>query len=134
METNYPSTPPSNGSDKSSGAKSTYGEMRPNPARPPQRSAASLRAELASLKSDLDALVNRAPNLSDDELAQAHARLLQEFSSIRYAAKGFATEAGRQLNKGVETTTEYVKEKPGQAIAAAAGLGLVLGLLFKRRG
>jgi ElaB/YqjD/DUF883 family membrane-anchored ribosome-binding protein len=133
METNYSSIPP-NGSDPSTGAKNAYGEAKTGSSRSaPQRSAASLRAELASLKSDLDALVNRAPNLSDDELAQAHARLLQEFSSIRYAAKGFATEASRQLNKSVESTTEYVKEKPGQAIAAAAGVGLLLGLLFKRR-
>jgi len=97
------------------------------------RSAASLRTELSSLKSDLDALVNRSASLSDEELIQAHAQLMSKFSTMRYAAKGIATEAGRQLNRGVETTTTYVKDKPMQSVAVAVGTGLLLGLLFKRR-
>lgn len=98
-----------------------------------QRTAASLRSELSSLKDDLDALVNRAPSLSDDELAQAHRQLMAKFSSVRYAAKGIADQASRQLNRSMETTTEYVKDKPMQSVALAVGTGLVLGMLFKRR-
>jgi ElaB/YqjD/DUF883 family membrane-anchored ribosome-binding protein len=98
-----------------------------------QKSAATLRSELSSLKSDLDALVSRAPSLSDDELSQAHARLMAQFSSLRYAAKGIASEASRQINRGVETTTEYVKDRPMQSVAVAVGTGLLLGLLFNRR-
>jgi ElaB/YqjD/DUF883 family membrane-anchored ribosome-binding protein len=97
------------------------------------RSAASLRTELSSLKSDLDALVNRSASLSDEELAQAHAQLMTKFSTMRYAAKGIANEAGRQLNRGVETTSTFVKDKPMQSVAVAVGTGLLLGLLFKRR-
>lgn len=98
-----------------------------------QPSAASLRTELSSLKSDLDALVNRSASLSDEELIQAHAQLMTKFSTMRYAARGIATEAGRQLNRGVATTTTYVKDKPVQSVAVAVGTGLLLGLLFKRR-
>jgi len=97
------------------------------------RSAASLRTELSSLKSDLDALVNRSASLSDEELAQAHAQLMTKFSTMRYAARGIANEAGRQLNRGVETTSTFVKDKPMQSVAVAVGTGLLLGLLFKRR-
>ena len=85
------------------------------------------------MKNDLDALVNRAPNLSDDELAQAHRQLMAKFSSVRYAAKGIADQATQQFNRGMETTTEYVKDKPMQSVALAVGTGLLLGLLFKRR-
>lgn len=129
METNPSSTPSANGSDQATTSKGVYGEAKSTA----QRTAASLRSELSSLKSDLDALVNRAPSLSDDELSQAHARLMAQFSSLRYAAKGIASEASRQLNRGVETTTEYVKDRPIQAVAVAAGAGLLLGMLFKRR-
>ncbi|WP_225984687.1 DUF883 family protein [Noviherbaspirillum aerium] len=97
------------------------------------RSAASLRTELSSLKSDLDALVNRSPNLSDEELVQAHAQLMAKFGTMRYAAKGIATEASRQFNRGMETTSTYVKDKPMQSVAMAVGTGLLLSLLFKRR-
>ncbi|MEC4719574.1 DUF883 domain-containing protein [Noviherbaspirillum sp. CPCC 100848] len=98
-----------------------------------QPSAATLRTELSSLKSDLDALVNRSASLSDEELVQAHAQLMTKFSTMRYAARGIATEAGRQINRGVETTTTYVKDKPVQSMAVAVGAGLLLSLLFKRR-
>ncbi|RJF99082.1 DUF883 family protein [Noviherbaspirillum saxi] len=121
------------GSDKAAAAmqsaKGTYNEIKGVA----QKSAASLRSDLSSLKNDLDSLVNRSSSLSDDELAQAHAQLMAKFSSVRYAAKGIATEASRQLNRGMETTTEYVKDKPMQSVAVAVGTGLLLGLLFKRR-
>jgi ElaB/YqjD/DUF883 family membrane-anchored ribosome-binding protein len=139
MDTTNTSTPTTatgttgNGSDRPSTAaqstRSTFGEMRGAT----QRSAATLRSELSSLKNDLDALVNRSASMSDDELTQAHAQLMAKFSSVRYAAKGIASEATRQLNRGMETTTEYVKDKPMQSVAVAVGTGLLLGLLFKRR-
>jgi len=124
---------PGNGSDTMSTAsqatRGTMNEMKGTT----QRSAATLRSELSSLKNDLDALVNRSASMSDDELTQAHTQLMAKFSSVRYAAKGIASEATRQLNRGMETTTEYVKDKPMQSVAVAVGTGLLLGLLFKRR-
>lgn len=133
METNPTTSTTGNGSDKASTAmqsiKGTMNELKGAT----QKSAASLRSDLSSLKSDLDSLVNRSSSLSDDELAQAHAQLMAKFSSVRYAAKGIANQASQQLNRGMETTTEYVKDKPMQSVAVAVGTGLLLGLLFKRR-
>lgn len=133
METTSTSTITGNGSDKASSAtaaaKGLFGEAKGSA----QRMAASLRSELSNLKNDLDSLVTRAPSLSDEELAQAHSQLMAKFSSVRYAAKGIASQATRQLNRSVETTTEYVKDKPMQSVAVAVGTGLLLGLLFKRR-
>jgi len=130
MDTNISSTSATgNTSTAATAAKGAYNEIKGNV----QRSAASLRSELSSLKNELDSLVNRSASLSDDELTQAHAQLMAKFSSVRYAAKGIASEASRQLNRGVETTTEYVKDKPMQSVAVAVGTGLLLGMLFKRR-
>lgn len=134
METTTTSTPiTGNGSDRVT-STATQGSSRGifGETRGAQRSAASLRSELSSLKNDLDALVNRSASMSDDELIQSHAQLMAKFSSVRYAAKGIASEATRQLNRGMETTTEYVKGKPMQSVAVAVGTGLLLGLLFKR--
>jgi ElaB/YqjD/DUF883 family membrane-anchored ribosome-binding protein len=132
MDTNFSSPTTTNGSDKVSAsagiARGAYNETRGMA----KRTAASLRSELSNLKNDLDSLVNRAASLSDDELSQAHTQLMAKFSSVRYAAKGIASEASRQLNRGVETTTEYVKDKPMQSVAVAVGTGLLLGMLFKR--
>ncbi|MGE5622798.1 MAG: glycine zipper domain-containing protein [Bacillota bacterium] len=131
METTNLST--GNGSDKMSSAGSAAKTMYSDAKGSAQRVGATLRSELSSLKNDLDALMSRAPSLSDDELSQAHTQLMAKFSSMRYAAKGLANEASRQFNRGMESTTEYVKDKPMQSLAVAAGAGLLLGLLFKRR-
>jgi len=133
MDTNTTTTTTGNGSDKASAAmQSARGTMNEIKGAA-QKSAASLRSDLSSLKSDLDSLVNRSSSLSDDELAQAHAQLMAKFSSVRYAAKGIANQASQQFNRGMETTTTYVKDKPMQSVAVAVGTGLLLGLLFNRR-
>jgi len=133
MDTDLTSQKSGNGSEKMAAAaqavRGTANEIKGAA----QRTAASLRSDLSSLKNDLDSLVNRSSSLSDDELQQAHAQMMAKFSSMRYAAKGLATEATRQLNRGMETTTEYVKDKPMQSVAVAVGTGLLLGLLFNRR-
>jgi ElaB/YqjD/DUF883 family membrane-anchored ribosome-binding protein len=133
METTYSSQSTGNGSDKasaaSSAAKDTYSDFK-GAAR---RTSEQLRSELSNLKNDLDALVSRSSSLTDEELSQAHAQMMAKFSSMRSAAKGMATEASRQLNRGMETTTEYVKDKPMQSVAVAVGTGLLLGMLFGRR-
>jgi ElaB/YqjD/DUF883 family membrane-anchored ribosome-binding protein len=43
-----------------------------------------------------------------------------------------AGQAQEQLNRGVDMTSEYVKERPMQAVAIAAGIGLVLGAITRR--
>jgi ElaB/YqjD/DUF883 family membrane-anchored ribosome-binding protein len=140
MDTTYSTTSTANGSDKSSAnsataktatndVKSTMNDMKGTA----QRTGAALRSELSNLKNDLDSLVSRSTSMSDEELNQAHAQMMAKFSSMKSAAKGIATEASRQLNRGMETTTEYVKDKPMQSVAVAVGAGLLLGLLFNRR-
>ncbi len=98
-----------------------------------RRSSGSLRDDLSSMKENLDSLVGRAESMSDQELSEAHSRMMSQFSSMRHAARGMASEATRQLNRSVDVTTDYVKDKPMQSVAVAAGLGLAIGMLFMRR-
>ncbi len=142
MNANYPSTSSQNlgdatttdvtgsfGDTLQSTAPNTYSERQGST----QGMGASLRTELSNLKSDLDALLSRATNLSEAELRQEHARLMAKFGSLRSAAKGMAVEANRQFSRGVEVSTDYVKDKPLQSVAVATGVGLVLGMLFRSR-
>lgn len=125
----YVNTTSGNGTTGAGTTHTTYGGGKAAS----RRTAETLRAELSMLKSDLDALVSRAASLSDDELTRAHAQMMAKFSSVRYAARGFADQASRQLNRSVETTHQYVKERPMQSVGIAVGTGLLLGLLFSRR-
>lgn len=92
----------------------------------------NLRGDLADLKKDLDALLAKASTLTDRELRDARDRLLERFGTMRVAAQDMAGQAQEQLNRGVDMTSEYVKERPMQALAIAAGIGLVLGAITRR--
>ena len=95
-------------------------------------STGDLRRDLADLKKDLDALLGKASTLTDRELRDARDRLLARFGTMRVAAQDMAGQAQEQLNRGVDMTSEYVKERPMQAVAIAAGIGLVLGAITRR--
>ena len=96
------------------------------------QSGKSMRDELSDMKSDLDALISKASGLSDRELKMARDQLMSKFGSMRHRARDMADQASQQLNQGMDVTTDYVKEKPLQSVAMAAGLGLLIGALLRR--
>ena len=132
MSANFPSGTSDNGAEPVSRGGSTARTVSED-RQPARHSAESLRSDLSNLKTDLDMLLSRAGNLSERELSEAYARMMTKFSSMRFAAKGIAAEAGRQLNQGVDLTSDYVKAKPLQSVALATGIGLLLGMLMTRR-
>jgi ElaB/YqjD/DUF883 family membrane-anchored ribosome-binding protein len=71
-------------------------------------------------------------SLSENELREARDRIVARFSSMRFAAKGIAEQAGRQLSQGREVTADYVRDKPLQSVALAAGVGMLIGALLRR--
>lgn len=109
-----------------------------------------VRSELLDLKSDLDTLMSRASSLSDHELHDAKTKMMAKFGSMQQSAKNMASRASQrasdarlqlnqrasdakvQLNQGVETTTQYIQERPLQSVAIAAGVGFLLGALLRR--
>jgi ElaB/YqjD/DUF883 family membrane-anchored ribosome-binding protein len=95
-------------------------------------SGPALREELADMKRDLDALIARASTLSDRELSRARDQLISRFASMRRAAKGMADDARQQLDRSVDVTSDYVREKPFQSVAIAAAAGMLLGALLRR--
>lgn len=94
--------------------------------------ATGLREELTHLKNDLDALMSHASTLTESELREARDRMMARFSSMRYSARGMAAQAGRQFSQGKDMTVDYVRDKPLQSVAIAAGAGLLLGMLMRR--
>lgn len=109
-----------------------------------------VRSELLNLKSDLDTLMSRASSLSDRELHDARDKMMAKFGAMQASAKDMASRASQkaaearqqfnqkasdakvQLNQGVDVTTEYIKERPLQSVAIAAGVGFLLGALLRR--
>ena len=94
---------------------------------------AELARQIAALRADLEAL---ATSLGD--LAQGKASSLLDQLHGRVAELGGTVEAS-MMDKlaGAEATfdgvTDYARRKPLHALAIAAGVGMVLGLLFGRK-
>ncbi len=132
MEPTYPTTgSESTGLHKSGSSTGSTGESGVSSHAPASRTA-RLRDELSILKSDLDALMSHASTLNEHELQEARDRILARFSSMRYAARGIAEQATRQFSHGRDMTVDYVKDKPLQSVALAAGLGLLIGTILRR--
>lgn len=93
----------------------------------------ALRQELGQLKSELDTLVSHAATLSERELGEAYQLLLARFQTYRSKAKDMASNAGQQFNQQMDVTKEKVKENPVQSVAIAAGAGMLMGLVMRRR-
>jgi ElaB/YqjD/DUF883 family membrane-anchored ribosome-binding protein len=128
METNYPGS----GSEASGLHKDREASASIGGAGSAGGKATRMRDELSTLKSDLDALMSHASTLDDHELREARDRILARFSSMRYAARGIADQAGRQFSQGRDITADYVRDKPIQSVAIAATVGLLLGALMRR--
>lgn len=136
MSSDYPSGTSDNGATAAGGIGSTgmYGGATRTLSSDDmsQETGADVREELSALKADLDELMSRASSMSDTQMREARDRLMERFESLRYSAQGFADQAGEQLQQGVDMTADYVKEKPLQSVAIAAGVGLLLGALLRR--
>lgn len=108
----------------------TFGTEQPSDA---GSSKPSLREEMAQFKSELDVLISHASSLSERELGEAYSKLMTRFQNYRAKAADMASTAQEQLNHGVDVACEHVKEKPMQSMAIAAGAGMLMGLVMRRR-
>lgn len=88
--------------------------------------------EMSKLKADLDDLIARVPSLSEMDLNAAKEKLLDQVAIARETAKQATLGAREKLNHGVEAAGGYVKDRPFQSVALAAGVGILIGMLITR--
>jgi len=89
--------------------------------------------ELSNLRADLDDLISRIPSLSDIDLEEAKAKLMDKIAATREAARDMADDARQQFDEGVECSRRYVQEHPLQSVGYGAAIGFLVGLLITRR-
>ncbi len=99
-----------------------------------------LESNLEVVKKDMDALVRDAGELfhaaslltgeKADELRNKGLRLLDSALDKARNAQDAAVRTGKQI---ANTTDNYVHEHPWQAVAMAAGIGVLVGYLLGRR-
>lgn len=90
------------------------------------------RNDMKSLLQDAQDLFQEATSSTGakaDELRSRGLGLLEDALEKAQGAQAAAVETGREM---VDTADDYVQENPWQAVAMAAGIGLLAGMLIGR--
>lgn len=89
--------------------------------------------EVTGLRADLDNLLANLSSYSELELIAAKENILAKVEATKVAARGVTADVSQQFNRGVDVTTDYVKERPLQSVGIAAAIGVLVGMLISRR-
>lgn len=92
-----------------------------------------LVADLRAVVQDAEALLEATSADGGEKIENLRARVEQSIHQARERMTRAEAEAVEHARKAADTAEAFVQDKPWQAIGAAAGLGLVLGLLINRR-
>jgi ElaB/YqjD/DUF883 family membrane-anchored ribosome-binding protein len=93
------------------------------------------RAQLTAFLNETNALLAAGDALHEDRTAQARERLAEFLEGAELEAMTEPGQVGAQqppLSKVMEDTQNFVKANPWAAVGAAAGVGLIISLLFIR--
>jgi len=101
-------------------------------------------AELAKTKDELvnefktlinegEELMRQTSNLSGDALAMARERFRARLATARSQVNSLGDIARERGREAARMADDYVRESPWISVGAAAGLGIMLGVLLARR-
>ena len=90
----------------------------------------NLRKDLYAVARDAEALLKATADVTNDRVQEVRTRTEK---TVRAAMDTLSNEELRNRVRRVATSTdEYVRERPWAMIGAAAGVGLLIGLLLRR--
>lgn len=92
-----------------------------------------LISDLRTIVDDAEALLLATSTQTGEKVQSARARAEQSLHQARKRLAHVEADAVDQARKAAKSAEAYIQEKPWQAIAVAAGIGFVLGLLAERR-
>lgn len=92
-----------------------------------------LLQDLQTVVADAEALLKATASQAGEKVQEARARAAESISAARERiadAKDSAVEQAREL---VDTGEEYVRDNPWTSVGIAAAVGVLAGLLIRRR-
>lgn len=96
-------------------------------------STAALKADLAAVMRDAEALMKASADAGGDKVNEARTRIRESLESAKRRLLEAERSAVRHGEEAVTATEQYVKRNPWQSVGIAAGVGLVIGVLLARR-
>lgn len=100
---------------------------------PSKSPSEKLLKDLQAVVEDAEALLQATASQTGDKIDHIRSRAKASLNQARSRLATVEDEALEQVREAAQTADEYVRANPWQAVGAAAGLGLLLGLLISRR-
>ena len=94
---------------------------------------AKLLEDLQAVVRDAQALLDATATQSGERIENVRARAEQSLSQAKSRISEVEDEALQSVREVATATQDYVKNNPWQSVGIAAGVGLLLGLLLRRR-
>ncbi len=92
-----------------------------------------LIADFKVVVADAEALLKATANQGGEKLAEVRAKAEESLAVVKASLADAQTELLAKGKAAAKATDAYVHENPWKAISAAAGAGLLIGLLISRR-
>ena len=96
-------------------------------------SADKLIEDLHAVVRDAEDLLKATASQAGEKIQQARERAEESVRQAKERLAGLEDEALAHARELANDADKFVRDKPWQAVAIAAGVGLVLGLLLSRR-
>lgn len=90
-------------------------------------------ADFKVVVADTEALLKATANQGGEKLAEVRAKAEESLQVVKARMVEAQAELLAKTKEAAKATDVYVHENPWKAVGAAAGVGLVIGLLIGRR-
>jgi hypothetical protein len=95
--------------------------------------SAKLLEALQSVVRDAEALLHATASQTGDRIDAVRSRAEESLKQAKSSLGDLQDEALESVREAADATQDYVKKNPWQSIGIAAGVGLLIGLLLRRR-
>ena len=92
-----------------------------------------LVTDLKGVVADAEELLHETANVGGEKMSALRVRLRERLMNARHKLAEAEEAAMEKAKAAARVTDDYVHDHPWKAVGAAAGVGLILGLLIGRR-
>lgn len=92
-----------------------------------------LLSDLKTVMNDAEALLRATSTQTGEKIQEVRARAEESLRQARQRLSSIEEEALKRAREVADAADEYVRENPWQSVGIAAGVGLLLGLVLRRR-
>ena len=99
----------------------------------PTQTADEVQSEVKRAISGAEDMLTQAAAATGEKAAELRGRALEQLRALRESLAEAQAVALKKSKEAAQATDEFVHENPWRSIVAAAGVGVLIGLLIARR-